>query len=135
MDTWNRRPDQRIDALFHEAHMLFEIHNALLLSNALAWEVTQTELAEYLGFGERTVQRITERLQKMGRLNRVEGQGQASYIYSLPEGAIVETLLDVITKSNLFIVHESNGCIHLIKSFEKFRKIPIPDDYTDSWRD
>lgn len=128
MKNWDRRPTQRKDALFHEAFILFEIYNVLITMNATGWEVTQTELADHLRIGERTVQRVTERLEKMGRLSRAAGQGQSSYIYSLAPKAIAETMLDIVTKSNLFFVQDVKGRIYLTESFEEYWNTAISDD-------
>lgn len=124
-DMFNRREDQRKDALFTEAHVLFSIHNLLVTHGATAWEVTQQDLAEYLKLGERSVQRVTKRLEEMGRLHRTAGEGQASYIYSIPPGSVEEMLFDVFTKSNLFIVQTANGCISILEDFETYWQMVI----------
>lgn len=120
---FDRRQNQRKYALFMEAYILFSIHNLLVLHNAVGWEIEQPNIAEYLQIGERTVQRITKRLVKMGRLQRTAGKGQSSYIYSIPPRAVEEMLFDVFTKSNLYVVQTPNGCIGLVKDFETFSDI------------
>lgn len=128
--SFDLRLERRADAIFMEAQVLLSICNALKAHNAYAWEVSQTDLADYLAIGERSVQRITKRLVDLGRLNREAGTGQATYIYSVPNNAIPDALTDLLLRYGVYIVETSEGYLYIEKNEDFFARFSL-DSYSE----